>query len=146
MPPQARREAVSSALPRPPAWPAAAEPPSLGLERPERARFHINPLAAGRQNAAINSGTVLWIRRFRRVLNIAGFAGVLALAVAASAVAGWAGRDPAHNYPLGKLPPACTKAPTGRRCIDAGVYYLDRARAKVGLAAYKLPANFPSLT
>src|SRR5436190_546480 len=34
MPPQTRREAVSSVLPRPLAWAATAEPPSLGLERP----------------------------------------------------------------------------------------------------------------
>ena len=73
-------------------------------------------------------------------------AGVLALVGVASASAGWAGRDPAHNYPLGKLPLVCARAPAGRRCVNAGVYYLDRARAKVGLPAYKLPADFPSLT
>jgi hypothetical protein len=70
----------------------------------------------------------------------------LALVVVASAAAGWAGKDPAHNYPLGQLPRACATAPTGRTCIDAGVYYLDKARATVGLAAYKLPAGFASLT
>ena len=71
---------------------------------------------------------------------------VLALVVVASAAAGWAGSDPARNYPLGKLPLACTTAPVGKKCVNAGIYYLDKARAKVGLTAYKLPADFPSLT
>jgi hypothetical protein len=73
-------------------------------------------------------------------------AGVLALIAVASAAAGWAGTDPAQNYPISTLPVACAKAPTGKKCINAGVYYLDKARAKVGLPAYKLPADFPSLT
>ena len=81
------------------------------------------------------------LRRARSLL----IAGLLALVVAAGAAAGWGGRDPARGYPLGNLPLACAKAPTGRTCINAGVYYLDKARAKVGLTAYKLPADFPSL-
>ena len=70
---------------------------------------------------------------------------MLALVVVAGAAAGWAGKDPTHNYPLGDLPRACAKAPTRRTCINAGVYYLDKARANVGLPAYKLPADFPAL-
>jgi len=73
-------------------------------------------------------------------------AGVLALVVAPGASAGWAGGDPAHNYPLGQLPLACDTAPTGTACINAGVYYLDKARQKDGLPPYALPADFPSLT
>jgi hypothetical protein len=72
--------------------------------------------------------------------------GALALVFAAAAAASWAGSDPAHNYRLGSMPSACQKAPRGKVCINAGVYYLDKARAKLGLPAYALPADFPSLT
>lgn len=74
-------------------------------------------------------------------------ASALALVVVASASsADWKGKDPPKNAPLGRLPSSCNAAPTGEQCIDAAVYYLDRARAKVGLPAYALPANFPSLS
>jgi hypothetical protein len=66
--------------------------------------------------------------------------------VAIASAADWAGSDPAKNYPLGKLPASCDKAPNGAACINAGVYYLDKARAKLGLPPYALPADFPSLT
>jgi hypothetical protein len=70
----------------------------------------------------------------------------LALVVVASASsADWKGSDPPKNTPLRRLPSSCVTAPTGKQCIDASVYYLDRARAKVGLPAYALPANFPSM-
>ena len=72
-------------------------------------------------------------------------AGSLGLVLAAGAAAGWGGKNPAHNYPLGALPVACVKKPLGKTCINAGVRVLDKARAKVGLRAYKLPADFPSL-
>jgi hypothetical protein len=72
---------------------------------------------------------------------------VLALVfVAVASAADWAGSDPAKNYPLGKLPASCDRAPTGTECINAGVYYLDKARAKLKLPPYALPADFPSLT
>jgi hypothetical protein len=73
-------------------------------------------------------------------------AGALALIFVASASAGWAGSDPAQNYPLGKLPPACDTSPLGKTCVNAAIYYLDRARAKLGQPAYKLPTDFPLLT
>jgi len=82
------------------------------------------------------------VRRGRWIL----VAGALALVLAATAVAGWAGKDPAHNYRLGNLPSACQRAPRGKTCINAGVYYLDKARARLGISAYALPADFPSLT
>jgi len=72
-------------------------------------------------------------------------AGVLALVVVASAFADWGGSDPHTNTPLRTLPSSCATVPTAEPCIDAGVWYLDRARAKVGLPPYKLPADFPSL-
>ena len=43
------------------------------------------------------------------------------------------------------MPSSCAAPATGKQCIDAGVYYLDKARARVGLAPYALPADFPSL-
>jgi hypothetical protein len=74
-------------------------------------------------------------------------ASAAALVVVASASsANWVGKDPPRNTPLGMLPSYCTSAPTKKPCIDAGVYYLDRARAKVGLPPYALPANFPWLS
>ncbi len=70
----------------------------------------------------------------------------LALVFVTSAAAGWSGRDPARNTRIGSLPSSCDSAPTGLECINAGVYYLDRARANAGLPPYALPANFPSLS
>jgi hypothetical protein len=71
---------------------------------------------------------------------------MLALVVVVSAAAAWGGSDPPHNYRVSAVPYYCTSTPMGKRCINAAVYYLDKARAKVGLPAYKLPADFPSLT
>ena len=73
-------------------------------------------------------------------------AGALALALVATASAAWGGKDPVRGFPVGTLPSSCDTAPTAKECIDAGVWYLDRAREKVGLPAYKLPADFPDLT
>jgi len=70
---------------------------------------------------------------------------VLGLACVGLASAGWAGSDPAKNFPLGKLPAACHSAPAGKECVDAGVYYLDKARARLGETPYQLPADFASL-
>ncbi len=70
---------------------------------------------------------------------------VLTLVLVASAAADWAGSDPPKNTRLGGLPSSCSAAPTAKACIDAGVYYLDKARARVGLPPYALPANFASL-
>ena len=73
--------------------------------------------------------------------------GAIALVVVASASAGWGGgKDPAHNTPLGLLPSYCKTAPTGEGCINAGVYYLDKARRRAGVPPYALPADFPSLS
>lgn len=82
------------------------------------------------------------LRRPRSLL----LAGSLALVVVASASAAWGGKDPAHNTPIGRMPSSCRGAPTGTACIDAAVYYLDRARSRVHLPPYALPANFPSLS
>jgi hypothetical protein len=70
---------------------------------------------------------------------------VLALVVVANAAAGWAGSDPTRNYRIAAVPWYCVTAPVGKKCVNAGVYYLNKARAKVGLPSYKLPADFPSL-
>jgi hypothetical protein len=70
----------------------------------------------------------------------------LALVVVASASGAWGGgKDPAHNTPIRRVPSFCKSSPTGEKCIDTGVYYLDKARRRVGLPPYALPANFPSL-
>jgi hypothetical protein len=71
----------------------------------------------------------------------------LTLVVVASASAAWGGgKDPAYNTPIRLLPSSCGSAPTGQECIDAVVWYLDKARSRVGLPPYALPANFPSLS
>jgi hypothetical protein len=83
------------------------------------------------------------LRRLRIVLPLI----ALAAAVFVEASLGaWAGSDPPANYEPGGLPASCATHPTGTECINAGVYYLDRARAQLGQPAYKLPAAFPSLT
>jgi len=70
----------------------------------------------------------------------------LALIVASSASSAWGGKDPQHNTKLGPLPGSCRTVPAGKQCIDAGVYYLDKARSRVHLPPYALPADFASLT
>jgi hypothetical protein len=82
------------------------------------------------------------VRGIRSLLIVCAAACVFAAAASADS----AGSDPAQNYPLGKLPFACTTAPTGKACVNAGVYYLDRARASLGQPAYDLPADFVSLS
>ena len=70
----------------------------------------------------------------------------LALVVVASGSAAWGGKDPPRNTRIGRLPSQCRGAPTGTQCINAAVYYLDKARSRVHLPPYALPANFPSLS
>jgi hypothetical protein len=53
--------------------------------------------------------------------------------------------DPSSNIPLGRLPAACERAPTGRACENGAVRSLDAARAKIGLGRYLLPADFVTL-
>lgn len=69
----------------------------------------------------------------------------LALVVVASGSAAWGGKDPPHNTRIGRLPSQCRGAPTGQECINAVVYYLDKARSRVHLPPYALPADFASL-
>ena len=68
--------------------------------------------------------------------------GVLASPALASVPAG---SDPPANFAPRPLPSACRTAPTSATCVNAGVYYLDRGRARLNQPAYKLPANFPAL-
>jgi hypothetical protein len=79
------------------------------------------------------------------ILIVLGF--VLAGPLAASALSdAWAGPDPTANFPTGDVPFDCLSNPTGEACINAGVSYLDQARASLGLPAYVLPADFASFT
>ena len=71
---------------------------------------------------------------------------VLAVACVAVASAAWGGKDPRHNTKIGRLPLSCKSAPTGMQCINAVVYYLDKARSRSHLPPYALPADFPSLS
>ncbi len=56
-----------------------------------------------------------------------------------------AGTNPSSNYPMGQLPLACRSAPTSATCVNAGVYWLDQARASLHQGPYKLPSDFTSL-
>src|ERR1700746_108616 len=81
------------------------------------------------------------LRRSRSLL----LAGSLALVVVASATPAWGGKDPPRNTRIGRMPSSCRSSPRGKTCIDAVVYYLDKARSRVHLPPYALPADFPSL-
>jgi hypothetical protein len=72
--------------------------------------------------------------------------GVLALVVVAAASAAWGGKDPSRGTRMLTMPSSCKASPAGKTCIDAGIYYIDKARGKAGLGPLKLPANFPSLS
>lgn len=86
------------------------------------------------------------LTRALRLLAAIGLTQLVMGAGAALAANPWVGPDPAKNYPLGQLPSACFSKPTSASCINAGVYYLDRARAALKIGPYKLPANFAGLT
>jgi hypothetical protein len=70
---------------------------------------------------------------------------VLAFGCVAIASAAWGGTDPPSNTPITRVPSDCKGAPTGKECVNAAVLYLDKARSRVGLPPYALPANFPAL-
>lgn len=53
--------------------------------------------------------------------------------------------NPPSNFKVGPLPGSCASAPTGAPCINAAIFYLDQARARLHLAPYKLPAAFVRL-
>jgi hypothetical protein len=55
-------------------------------------------------------------------------------------------RNPAHNFPIGRLPLACIPAPSSPACIRGAVYWLDRARASLHQNPYRLPSDFASLS
>ncbi|HEV7400511.1 MAG TPA: hypothetical protein VGN84_09615 [Solirubrobacterales bacterium] len=56
--------------------------------------------------------------------------------------------DPPRNLVMGELPASCNSAVggTAAACENAVVYYLNQARATLGLSAYRLPADFPQLS
>jgi hypothetical protein len=71
----------------------------------------------------------------------------LSASVASGALAdGPVGTDPAANFMVASLPPACWSEPAGVQCIDASLGYLDQARASLGQTGYSVPADFASLT
>ena len=69
----------------------------------------------------------------------------LTLACGTALADGHAGPDPGSNFRASPLPGVCQTAPTGARCLNAGVYYLDQARARLHQGPYKLPRNFARL-
>lgn len=68
------------------------------------------------------------------------------LAAGTALAFGPAGKDPAHNFKIGRLPLACQTAPSARACIDGVVYWLDRARASLHQGPYKLPVAFATMS
>jgi hypothetical protein len=80
----------------------------------------------------------------RLVFMVSALLGVGAsIALAASP---WAGANPKSNFRVRRLPTTCYRKPTSAACVNAGVYYLDKARASLHQKPYKLPANFTKLT
>lgn len=56
------------------------------------------------------------------------------------------GKNPTHNFSVGRLPLACDSAPTSAACVNGAVYWLDRARASLHQGPYKLPSSFTRLS
>jgi hypothetical protein len=54
------------------------------------------------------------------------------------------GEDPVGNFVAGPMPSSCSAAPRAPACVNAAVYYLDRARANLGQPRYALPPDFVS--
>jgi hypothetical protein len=79
----------------------------------------------------------------RRLLGATIVIALLLSAPAGTAVASHV-PDPETNIGLGQLPPSCSD-PTGVECENAVIYYLNQARATMGLPPYRLPPGFPQL-
>jgi hypothetical protein len=56
--------------------------------------------------------------------------------------------NPQGDIPIGQMPSGCDYGAntTSATCENAVIYYLDAARAKMGLGAYLLPPSFPALS
>ena len=52
--------------------------------------------------------------------------------------------NPAQNIPIGALPVSCS-SPSSAPCENAVIYYLDKARATLGVGPYDLPSDFLTL-
>ena len=67
----------------------------------------------------------------------------LGLVPVTGASAGWGGHDPTKNYPLRKLPLACTRAPMGSRASTPG-FAISRPGAREGRVAFvQAPGQLP---
>src|SRR4051794_37068120 len=69
----------------------------------------------------------------------------MALLSASAQAHAQAAPNPSSNYKPGPLPSSCSSSPTGAKCINGAVYYLNRARGRLHLGPYKLPATFVKL-
>lgn len=64
---------------------------------------------------------------------------------ASGAIAAWPARsDPSSNF-APRFPSSCSRVPTGTKCLEAGLRYLNSARARLHQPPYKLPGNFVKL-
>jgi hypothetical protein len=83
---------------------------------------------------------------FRRIPPFAMAVTGLVLCMTGTAVASWAGKDPASNFKL-ELPSVCgANDENAVGCVKAAVMTLDKARAHLGQPPYRLPTDFYSLT
>jgi hypothetical protein len=73
-------------------------------------------------------------------------AALFALAVLLPGVARAEPPTPANNLDIGFLPNYCQRANPPLTCTNGVIYYLDRARAAMGLPPYALPADFLEMT
>lgn len=78
---------------------------------------------------------------------LAGFVAVVQAGLWATAAQAspWAGGNPRSNFPA-HPPGVCFSAPTSKKCLKAGVTYLNKARAHLHQPSYQLPGNFISLS
>lgn len=72
--------------------------------------------------------------------------GLVVLLLAAPAAAQAEAPIPSRNLEEGALPGYCFRADPPAPCATADIYYLDQARAAMGLPPYALPANFLTMT
>ncbi len=64
---------------------------------------------------------------------------------ASGALAAWGGSDPHSNFPA-RVPAVCFSAPQSKKCLQAGVHYLNLARAQLHQPSYQLPGDFITLS
>jgi hypothetical protein len=90
-------------------------------------------------------------QRARRVKSISCTSSLIVLAMLVVGFTGLSNvaegaTDPPANIPIGELPTSCVRSPTSAGCENGVIYYLNAARASLGLTPYDLPSAFTELS